>query len=111
MSSHSVVAASEMERVFRAEYGRAVAILARLLGDIDLAEEAVQDAFARAAELWPSSGLPPSPVGWIVTTAKRRAIDRFRRESSRDERQAHAAWLESREDPEPLVDGVVDARL
>ena len=111
MSSHSVVAASEIERVFRAEYGRAVAILARLLGDIDLAEEAVQDAFARAAELWPSSGLPPSPVGWIVTTAKRRAIDRFRRESSRDERQAHAAWLESREDPEPLVDGVVDDRL
>jgi RNA polymerase sigma-70 factor (ECF subfamily) len=97
--------------VFRTEYGRAVAILVRLFGDIDLAEEAVQDAFVRAAELWPSSGVPSSPVGWIVTTAKRRAIDRFRRESSRDERQAQAAWLESREEPEPLVDGVVDDRL
>ena len=110
-SSHAVAAVSETERVFRAEYGRAVAILVRLFGDIDLAEEAVQDAFVRATELWPSSGVPPSPIGWIVTTARRRAIDRFRRESSREERQAHAAWLESREEPEPLVDGVVDDRL
>lgn len=110
-SGHAVVGVSETERVFRAEYGRAVAILVRLFGDIDLAEEAVQDAFLRAAELWPSSGVPPSPVGWIVTTAKRCAIDRFRRESSRDERQAHAAWLELREELEPLVDGVVDDRL
>ena len=106
-----MVGLSETERVFRAEYGRAVAILVRLFGDIDLAEEAVQDAFVRAAELWPSSGVPPTPVGWIVTTAKRCAIDRFRRESSRDERQAQAAWLESREEPEPFVDGVVDDRL
>ena len=75
--------AADVERVFRKEYGRAVAILARLFGDIDLAEEAVQDAFVAAPRRWPSGGLPPSPAGWIITTARNRAIDRFRRESAR----------------------------
>ncbi len=75
------VSAAEIERVFRAEYGRAVAVLIRVLGDIDLAEEAVQDAFATAAERWPAAGLPPSPAGWIITTARNRAIDRLRREA------------------------------
>jgi RNA polymerase sigma-70 factor, ECF subfamily len=110
MASDSALAVSRIERVFAEEYGRAVAILVRLFGDIDLAEEAVQDAFARAVELWPSSGLPPSPAGWIVTTAKRRAIDRFRRESSRDERHAHAAFLQTGEEPEES-DGLGDDRL
>ncbi|HVN11053.1 MAG TPA: RNA polymerase sigma factor [Kineosporiaceae bacterium] len=82
-----------IEAVYRAEYGRAVATLARLLGDIDLAEEAVQDAFTVAAGRWPVDGTPPNPGGWIVTTARRRAIDRFRRESTRDDRHAQAVRL------------------
>ncbi len=91
---------SEIERVFREEYGRAVAVLVRAFGDIDLAEEAVQDAFAVAVERWPAIGLPPSPAGWIITTARNRAIDRFRREASREDRHAQAALLlESRTEP------------
>ena len=82
-----------IERIFREEYGRAVAVLVRRFGDIDAAEEAVQDAFATALERWPSAGLPPSPAGWIIATARNRAIDRFRREASRDERHAHASLL------------------
>src|SRR5450759_3992716 len=89
----------ESERVFREEYGRTVAVLVRVLGDIDTAEEAVQDAFAAAVQRWPASGLPPSPAGWIITTARNRAIDRLRRESSRDDRQAEAALLHARGDP------------
>ena len=85
--------ARAIERVFRAEYGRAVAVLVRHFGDIDLAEEAVQDAFVVAAERWPTLGLPPSPVGWIITTARNRAIDRLRRDSSRAGRHAQAALL------------------
>jgi RNA polymerase sigma-70 factor (ECF subfamily) len=84
-------------RVFREEHGRAVAVLARAFGDIDLAEDAVQDAFAAASERWPSSGLPPSPAGWIITTARNRAIDRLRRESSRGDRHAQAAVLHFQE--------------
>ncbi|GAA3421323.1 RNA polymerase sigma factor [Streptosporangium vulgare] len=104
------VPASEIERVFRDEYGRAVAVLVRLLGDIDLAEEAVQDAFTVAAGRWPSTGLPPSPAGWIITTARNRAIDRFRREATRQDRHAQAALLHA--DDEPLEEGAVrDDRL
>ena len=79
-----------IERVFRDEYGRAVAVLVRQFGDIDVAEEAVQDAFAIALQRWPSAGVPPSPAGWIITTARNRAIDRLRRESSREDRHAQA---------------------
>jgi len=86
-------------RVFREEHGRAVAVLVRAFGDIDLAEDAVQDAFAAASERWPSSGLPPSPAGWIITTARNRAIDRLRRESSRGDRHAQAAILHFQEPP------------
>jgi RNA polymerase sigma-70 factor (ECF subfamily) len=68
-----------IERVFREEQGRAVAGLIRVLGDFDLAEEAVQDAFVVALERWPSAGIPPNPGGWIVTTARNKAIDRLRR--------------------------------
>jgi RNA polymerase sigma-70 factor, ECF subfamily len=84
------VTAAGIEDVFRREYGRAVAVLVRLLGDIDAAEEAVQDAFTTAVRRWPSSGLPPSPAGWIITTARNRAIDRFRREGSREARHVEA---------------------
>jgi len=85
---------AEIERVFREEHGRAVAVLVRRFGDIDVAEEAVQDAFAEAVRRWPQQGLPPSPAGWIITTARNRAIDRLRRESGRAARQAEAARLE-----------------
>ena len=89
----------DVERVFREEYGRAVAVLVRVFGDIDAAEEAVQDAFTEAVRRWPETGLPPSPAGWIITTARNRGIDRFRRESSREERQREAAEREKeRED-------------
>src|SRR5215470_11119147 len=87
------VRTEEIEQIFRAEYGRAVAVLARVLGDLDAAEEAVQDAFTTAVQRWPESGLPPRPAGWIITTARNRAIDRLRRESSRADRQAEAALL------------------
>jgi len=87
------VPSSEIERVFREHYGRAVSVLVRACGDIDTAEEAVQDAFASAVERWPSTGVPPNPAAWIITTARHRAIDRFRRESTRDDRHAEAVRL------------------
>jgi RNA polymerase sigma-70 factor (ECF subfamily) len=100
----------EIERVFREEYGRAVAVLVRVCGDIDLAEEAVQDAFAAAVQRWPSSGLPPSPAGWIITTARNRAIDRLRREATRQDRHTEAARLDLGD--EPSEEGAVrDDRL
>ena len=94
-----MVEGADIERVFREEYGRAVAVLVRAFGDIDLAEEAVQDAFTVAVQRWPSTGLPPSPAGWIVTAARNRAIDRFRREATRDDRQAQADLLNSHGEP------------
>jgi RNA polymerase sigma-70 factor, ECF subfamily len=93
MPAMPIPSTSEIERVFREEYGRAVAVLVRVFGDIDVAEEAVQDAFTAAVQHWPASGPPPSPAGWIITTARRRAIDRLRREASREDRQAQAALL------------------
>jgi RNA polymerase sigma-70 factor, ECF subfamily len=104
------VAASEIERVFRSEHGRAVAVLVRVFGDIDVAEEAVQDAFVAAVQRWPATGTPPSPAGWIITTARNRAIDRLRREASRADRHAQAALLHARD--EPAEEGAVrDDRL
>jgi RNA polymerase sigma-70 factor (ECF subfamily) len=93
------IPAAEIDRVFRAEYGRAVAVLVRVFGDIDIAEEAVQDAFAAAVQRWPSGGMPPSPAGWIITTARHRAIDRLRREASRADRHAQAALLHAGDEP------------
>ncbi len=93
------VTSADIARVFRVEHGRAVAVLIRALGDIDLAEDAVQDAFAIAVERWPRDGMPPSPAGWIITTARRRAIDRLRRESTRDERHAEASRLSAPDEP------------
>jgi RNA polymerase sigma-70 factor (ECF subfamily) len=83
----------DIAAIFRAESGRSVATLVRLFGSIDIAEEAVQDAFAVAIERWPSAGLPPNPGAWITTTARNRAIDRLRRESSRHDRHAQALQL------------------
>jgi RNA polymerase sigma-70 factor (ECF subfamily) len=98
-------------RVFRAEYGRAVAVLIRAFGDIDLAEDAVQEAFETALQRWPSKGLPPSPQGWIVTTARNKAIDRLRRESSRDDRQAEAVRLSAQDEGIGQEGPVRDDRL
>ncbi|MGW3994715.1 RNA polymerase sigma factor [Amycolatopsis sp. NPDC004772] len=99
-----------VEDVFAAEYGRAVSVLVRVFGDIDVAEEAVQDAFAEAVRRWPSAGLPPSPAGWIITTARNRAIDRLRREAARADKHAQAALLHA--ETEPVEEGAVpDERL
>ncbi|BBX82716.1 RNA polymerase subunit sigma-24 [Mycolicibacterium aubagnense] len=93
--------------MFRREYGRAVAVLIRRFGDIDLAEEAVQDAFTKAVDRWPQAGPPPSPAGWIITTAAHTIVDRFRRESVRGERHAQAALLYPVADDELLEEGPV----
>jgi RNA polymerase sigma-70 factor, ECF subfamily len=95
----AVADAADIERVFRDESARAVASLVRFFGDIDIAEEAVQDAFAVAVQRWPATGLPPSPAGWIITTAKNRGIDRLRRESSRSDRHRQAQLLHSKDEP------------
>jgi RNA polymerase sigma-70 factor (ECF subfamily) len=86
-----------------------VAVLVRKLGDIALAEEVVQEAFEAALERWLRDGVPPAPAGWIITTARNRAIDRLRRESTRDER--HAAALQLAEADEPEDHDVQDDRL
>jgi RNA polymerase sigma-70 factor (ECF subfamily) len=102
--------AAEIARVFREEYGRAAAVLARQFGDIDLAEEAIQDAFTVALEHWAISGRPPSAAGWIITTARNRAIDRLRREASRGAREQQATLLQLA--GEPAEEGAVpDDRL
>ena len=100
----------EVARVFHEEWGRAVASLVRILGDIDAAEDAVQDAFEQALRRWPESGIPPSPAGWIITTARNRAVDRFRRESTRGDREREAALMVG--DPAPSEEGPMgDDRL
>jgi RNA polymerase sigma-70 factor (ECF subfamily) len=71
-----------VEELFREEWGRTLAILARALGDVELAEDAVQEAFAAALERWPREGAPANPGGWLLTTARNRAIDRIRREQT-----------------------------
>jgi RNA polymerase sigma-70 factor (ECF subfamily) len=102
----------EIERVFRAEHGRAVAVLTRVFGDIGVAEDAVGDAFVAAVERWPEEGLPPSPAGWIITTARNRAIDRLRREASRADRHAQAVLLHAADEAAPHEAGpVADERL
>ncbi|WP_018180236.1 RNA polymerase sigma factor [Jongsikchunia kroppenstedtii] len=87
---------SQISAIFKDEYGRAVSVLIGVLGDIDTAEDAVQEAFIEALRTWPERGLPPSPPGWIITTARNRAIDRIRRESTRDVRQEQAFRLGGR---------------
>ena len=101
---------AEIERVFREEYGRAVSVLVRAFGDIDLAEEGVQEAFTIAATRWLEGGLPPSPAGWIITTARNRIVDRLRREASREDRQAQAVLLRQRQEPDEEL-AVQDDRL
>ncbi|MEZ0110362.1 RNA polymerase sigma-70 factor (ECF subfamily) [Catenulispora sp. EB89] len=105
---------TDVGRIFRQESGRSVAALIRLFGDIDIAEDAVQEAFTVALAKWPGDGLPPNPGGWITTTARNRAIDRLRRETRGRELLREAAVLSPcDEDPGgPEVTGSVpDDRL
>src|SRR4051812_22572138 len=100
-----------LERIFREESGRVVATLVRLFGDIDLAEEMAQEAFVIASERWPETGLPPNPGGWLTTTARNRAIDRLRREASRNDRHAQSALLHEQTESAALEHDVTDDRL
>ena len=90
--------AAEIGRVFREQYGRCVASLIRSFGDIDVAEDAIQDAFAVALREWTSAGLPPNPGGWITTTARNLAIDRLRREARGRELLSEVGVLWTRDD-------------
>ena len=92
--------------------GRAVlAVLTRQLGDLGAAEDAVQDALVRALETWPRDGVPPNPRAWLLTTARRRAIDRIRRESTRDGRETEAVRMIERDDELPSESMVQDDLL
>lgn len=99
-----------LTRVHREEWVRVVATLARQFGDLDVAEEAAADAFAAAVERWPADGIPPRPGGWLTTTARRRAIDRLRRESQRD-RKHQAAQIIVEHGPAEPTGPVEDDRL
>jgi RNA polymerase sigma-70 factor (ECF subfamily) len=105
-----IVAAEAIARVHREEWARVVAALARRCGDLDLAEDVAPEAFAVAVERWPADGVPPNPGAWITLTAHRRAIDRLRRESQRDDKQREAQMLSDDTPPEP-VGAVDDDRL
>jgi RNA polymerase sigma-70 factor (ECF subfamily) len=98
-----------VEAVFREEWGRTLAILARILGDVDLAEDAVQEAFAAALERWPRDGAPANPGAWLLTTARNRAIDRIRRERTLAHKTELLAALEPAEQKE--TDPIPDERL
>jgi len=99
-----------VDRVFRHEAGRAVAALIRITGDFDLAEEAVQEAFATAVRVWPERGVPESPGAWIVTAARNRAIDRIRREKTGVDRAAEADRLRALEEADDVAE-IPDDRL
>jgi RNA polymerase sigma-70 factor, ECF subfamily len=104
-----VSAADVREAVAQAhheEWARVVASLARRFGDLDIAEETAAEAFAAAVARWPADGVPPSPGGWLTTTATRKAIDRIRREHKRDDKQREAQLLHDDEPPEPA--GAID---
>jgi RNA polymerase sigma-70 factor, ECF subfamily len=104
---------ADLASIYRREVGRCTATLIRVLGDIDLAEDAVAEAFAVAAERWPVTGTPPNPGGWITTTARNRAIDRLRREATQADRQLAAHRLHDDMEPDHRpefddLDGFVD---
>ncbi|MGI8405525.1 MAG: sigma factor, partial [Thermomicrobiales bacterium] len=88
------------------EWVRVVAALTRRFGDLDIAEEAAAEAFAAAVERWSADGVPPNPGAWLTTTAKRKAIDRIRRENKRDPKQKESQVVYEDDPPEPL--GAID---
>src|SRR5215203_3784509 len=110
MSKEGAIEPSTIERVFREEYGRSAAVLVGAFHDIDLAEESVQEAFTVALRRWPEEGLPRSPAGWIITTARNRALNWLRRESTRGGRQIEATLTLGDEDL-PEEGPVSDDRL
>lgn len=101
----------DLEALFKQESGRAIATLTRIFGDIDVAEECVQDAFVIATQKWPESGVPPNPAAWIITTARNRGIDRLRRESKREDRYAESARIAPQNEPPEDVGPVRDDQL
>jgi RNA polymerase sigma-70 factor, ECF subfamily len=111
VSEPGPVAGAAVEAVFRREWGRAVAVVARITGDLGLAEDAVQDAFTVALGRWAGGGLPDDPAGWLITVAKRRALDRLRREARRTGKEEAAAALLSQDSPPEPATAVTDDRL
>ncbi len=103
------VTGEEVGTWFRREGSRVVSVLARAFGDLDLAEDAVQEAFAVALDRWPRDGMPPSPAGWLVTTARRKGLDRLRREAARRAKQQQVALLDPRTEPATPEDEVEEA--
>ncbi|WP_392545455.1 RNA polymerase sigma factor [Oryzobacter telluris] len=97
--------------MYRAEFGRVVAALTARFRDLDLAEEMAQEAFVEAVRRWPSEGVPPNPGAWLTVVARNRALDRLRRESTRQARHEEADMLGAPEDPMLPVTSVVDERL
>jgi len=104
-------AAGVLEEVYRAEFGRVVASLTGRFRDLDLAEEMAQEAFVEAVRRWPTEGVPPNPGGWLTVTARNKALDRLRRESTRQARHEEAQMLTAAEDPRAPVTSVTDERL
>jgi RNA polymerase sigma-70 factor, ECF subfamily len=97
-------------RAHHEEWARVVATLTRHFGDLDVAEEAAAEAFATAVERWPADGVPPNPGGWLTTTARRKALDRIRRENKRDDKQKQAQMIHD-DDPPDCLGAVDDERL
>jgi RNA polymerase sigma-70 factor (ECF subfamily) len=96
-------------RAHHEEWARVVATLTRHFGDLDVAEEAAAEAFATAVERWPADGVPPNPGGWLTTTARRKALDRIRRDNKRDDKQKQAQMMY--DDPPDFLGAVDDERL
>src|SRR5277367_4382471 len=101
-----------IETLYRSESGRILATLVRLLGDLDLAEEAMHEAFAAALDKWPEAGIPEKPRPWLISTARFKAIDGMRRRARFDgvERDL-ALHIEARTDEAPLEEEIADDRL
>jgi len=97
---------AQITRAYHEEWARVVAALTRRFGDLDIAEEAAAEAFAVAVERWPADGVPPNPGAWLTTTAKRKAIDRIRRENKRDPKQKESQLVYEDDPPEPF--GAID---
>jgi RNA polymerase sigma-70 factor, ECF subfamily len=107
----SVVEVREaITRAHHEEWARVVAILTRHFGDLDLAEESAAEAFATAVERWPADGVPPNPGGWLTTTARRKALDRIRRENKRDDKHEQAQMMYD-DVPRDSMGAVDDERL
>jgi RNA polymerase sigma-70 factor (ECF subfamily) len=105
------VSASDLDALFRRESGQVLATLIRVLGDFDLAEDALQEAMLAALERWPAEGLPDRPGAWLMTTARRKAIDHIRREAKRDDKHQAALILSDRGDEASEMSAIPDDQL